>query len=112
MTSPFTTSIEAIPTISARDMLDRYKNLSSKIKIDYVDPDKKPDVARVEGARAMGDIVLDNGVKKETAKGLTEEELTGALVRVVEKRRRRRFASSTATANTLSTIPAATATRL
>ena len=38
----------------ARDMLDRYKNLSSKIKVDYVDPDKKPDVARVEGARAIG----------------------------------------------------------
>ncbi len=29
----------------------------------------------------MGDIVVDNGEKKETAKGLTEEELTGALVR-------------------------------
>jgi ABC-type uncharacterized transport system involved in gliding motility auxiliary subunit len=65
----------------ARDMLDRYKNLSSKIKIDYVDPEKKPDIARVEGARAMGDIIIDNGEKKETAKGLTEEELTGALVR-------------------------------
>lgn len=65
----------------ARDMLDRYRNLSSKIKVDYVDPDKKPDVARLEGARAMGDIVIDNGEKKETAKGLTEEELTGALVR-------------------------------
>src|ERR1700684_3285484 len=36
----------------ARDMLDRYKNLSSKIAVDYVDPDKKPDVARIEGARA------------------------------------------------------------
>ncbi len=66
----------------ARDMLDRYKNLSSKIKVDYVDPEKKPDIARVEGARAMGDIIIDNGEKKETAKGLTEEELTGALVRV------------------------------
>src|SRR5665213_1021156 len=66
----------------ARDMLDRYKNLSPKIKVEYVDPDKKPDVARVEGARAMGDIIVDNGEKKETAKGLTEEELTGALVRV------------------------------
>jgi ABC-type uncharacterized transport system involved in gliding motility auxiliary subunit len=65
----------------ARDMLDRYKNLSSKIKVNYVDPEKKPDVARVEGARAMGDIIVDNGEKKETAKGLTEEELTGALVR-------------------------------
>ena len=66
----------------ARDMLDRYKNLSSNIKIDYVDPDKKPDVARIEGMRNFGDIVVDNGEKKETAKGLTEEELTGALVRV------------------------------
>jgi len=65
----------------ARDMLDRYRNLSSKIKVDYVDPEKKPDVARFEGARALGDIVVDNGEKKETAKGLTEEELTGALVR-------------------------------
>jgi len=66
----------------ARDMLDRYRNLSPKIKVDYVDPEKKPDVARIEGARAMGDIIIDNGEKKETAKGLTEEELTGALIRV------------------------------
>ena len=65
----------------ARDLFDRYKNLSSNIKVNYVDPDKKPDVARVEGARAMGDIIVDNGEKKETAKSLTEEELTGALVR-------------------------------
>ena len=35
-------------------MLDRYKNLSSKIKVDYVDPEKKPDIARVEGARSHG----------------------------------------------------------
>jgi len=65
----------------ARDMFDRYRNLSSNIKVDYVDPEKKPEIARLEGARAMGDIIIDNGEKKETAKGLTEEELTGALVR-------------------------------
>src|SRR5579871_1991199 len=41
----------------ARDLLDRYRNLSTQIKVDYVDPDKKPDVARLEGARNMGDIV-------------------------------------------------------
>ena len=38
----------------ARDMLDRYRNLSSNIKVNYVDPDKKPDVARVEGATRHG----------------------------------------------------------
>ena len=68
----------------ARDILDRYANLSSKLKISYVDPDKKPDIARVEGARAMGDVFVDNGVKKETAKSLTEEELTGAIIRVIK----------------------------
>jgi ABC-type uncharacterized transport system involved in gliding motility auxiliary subunit len=65
----------------ARDMLDRYRNLSSNIRVNYVDPDKKPDVARVEGMHNFGDIVVDNGTKKETAKALTEEELTGALIR-------------------------------
>lgn len=68
----------------ARDILDRYVNLSSKLKVSYVDPDKKPDIARVEGARAMGDVIIDNGVKKETAKALTEEELTGAIIRVIK----------------------------
>lgn len=66
----------------ARDLFDRYKNLSTRLNINYVDPDKKPDVARVEGARQLGDIIVDNGVKKETAKSLTEEELTGAIIRV------------------------------
>jgi ABC-type uncharacterized transport system involved in gliding motility auxiliary subunit len=68
----------------ARDMLDRYRNLSPKLDIKYVDPDKKPDVARVEGMHNFGDIVFDNGQKKETAKALTEEELTGALIRVLK----------------------------
>lgn len=69
----------------ARDILDRYVNLNpSKVHVLYVDPDKKPDVARVEGARAMGDIIVDNGVKKETAKALTEEEITGAIIRDIK----------------------------
>ncbi|MCU1328175.1 MAG: ABC-type uncharacterized transport system involved in gliding motility auxiliary component-like [Bryobacterales bacterium] len=65
----------------ARDILDRYRNLNSKFKVNYVDPDKKPDVARLQGMRNFGDIIVDSGVKKETAKALTEEELTGALIR-------------------------------
>jgi ABC-type uncharacterized transport system involved in gliding motility auxiliary subunit len=68
----------------ARDTFDRYANLSPNFKVSYVDPDKKPDVARVEGMQAFGDIVLDSGEKKEKAKSLTEEELTGALIRVLK----------------------------
>lgn len=68
----------------ARNMLDRYKNLSTKIHIQYVDPEKKPDLAKAEGVRAFGEIIIDAGEKKETAKALTEEELTGALVRTLK----------------------------
>jgi ABC-type uncharacterized transport system involved in gliding motility auxiliary subunit len=69
---------------TARDILDRYHNLSTKFDVSYVDPDKKPDVARMEGMHNYGDIIVDTGVKKETAKALTEEELTGALIRALK----------------------------
>ena len=71
-TSAFTTS---------RDLLDRYDNLSSKLHVVYLDPDKKPQVAKQAGIRAYGQIIVDSGTKKEEAKSLTEEEVTGALIR-------------------------------
>src|SRR5262245_33121183 len=71
-TSAFTT---------ARDLLDRYSNLSSKLHVAYVDPDKKPQVAKAAGVRSYGQVFVDSGVKKEEAKSLTEEEITGALIR-------------------------------
>src|SRR6266571_2138572 len=71
-TSSFTT---------ARDLLDRYGNLSSKLHVVYLDPDKKPQVAKAAGVRSYGQIMVDSGAKKEEAKSLTEEEVTGALIR-------------------------------
>jgi ABC-type uncharacterized transport system involved in gliding motility auxiliary subunit len=71
-TSAFTT---------ARDLLDRYSNLSSKLHVVYVDPDKKPQIAKAAAVRSYGQIVVDSGAKKEEAKSLSEEELTGALIR-------------------------------
>ena len=71
-TSAFTTS---------RDLLDRYANLSSKLHVVYVDPDKKPQLAKAAGIRSYGQIIVDSGTKKEEAKSLTEEEVTGALIR-------------------------------
>ena len=71
-TSAFTT---------ARDLLDRYGNLSSKLHVVYVDPNKKPQLAKAAGIRAYGQIIVDSGTKKEEAKSLTEEEITGALIR-------------------------------
>jgi len=65
----------------ARDLLDRYNNLSTKLHINYVDPDKKPQIAKAAGVRTYGTIFVDSGLRKEEAKSLTEEDVTGALIR-------------------------------
>src|ERR1041385_7957306 len=69
---------------TAKDLLDGYNNLSSKMHIEYIDPDKKPAVAKSMGVKNYGStFILANG-KSEEAKSVTEEEVTGALVRALK----------------------------
>jgi ABC-type uncharacterized transport system involved in gliding motility auxiliary subunit len=65
----------------AKDLLDRYDNLSPKISVEYIDPEKKPTVARAAGVRNFGTTFIETMGRKEEAKSVTEEELTGALIR-------------------------------
>ena len=65
----------------AKDLLDRYASLSPKVKVEYVDPDKQPNVARAAGIKNYGTTLVQIGMKKEEAKSLTEEGVTGAFIR-------------------------------
>jgi len=65
----------------AKDLLDRYSALSPKLHVRMIDPDKKPQDAKAAGIRSYGTIQVDSGTKKEEAKSLTEEEVTGAIIR-------------------------------
>jgi ABC-type uncharacterized transport system involved in gliding motility auxiliary subunit len=67
-----------------KDVLDEYANLSPKIHIVYVDPDKNPQLARAAGIRDFGTALVQVGDKKDTAKSVTEEGLTGAFIRVLK----------------------------
>lgn len=67
-----------------RDLLDQYANLSHKIHVDYVDPDRNPQLAREAGIRNLGTAVVQIGTKKEEAKGMTEEGITGAFIRAMK----------------------------
>ncbi len=64
-----------------RDLLDQYANLSRKLRVEYVDPDKNPQRAREAGIRSFGTAVVQIGVKREEAKSMTEEGITGAFAR-------------------------------
>jgi ABC-type uncharacterized transport system involved in gliding motility auxiliary subunit len=68
----------------ARDLLDRYDNLSPRLAVEYIDPDKKPQLARAAGVRSYGTIFVEAAGRREEAKSLTEEEITNALIRALK----------------------------
>src|SRR5579859_4762012 len=64
-----------------KDLLDEYANLSPKLHVKYVDPDKDPEEAREAGIKNYGAVLVQVGAKKEEAKSMTEEGITGAFIR-------------------------------
>ena len=65
----------------ARDQLDLYANLSPKVHVKYVDPDKDPNLAREANVKNYGTTIVQIGANKNDAKSLTEEGITGAFIR-------------------------------
>ncbi|HXW90327.1 MAG TPA: GldG family protein [Terriglobales bacterium] len=68
----------------ARDLLGEYTNLSPKIHVEFVDPDKNPQKAREAGIKSYGTAVVEIGANREEAKSMTEEGITGAIIRAVK----------------------------
>ncbi len=66
---------------TAKGMLDRYANLSPKIHVQYVDYQKQPTVARAYGLRYPGTAYVELGQRREEAKAVTEEGITGAFLK-------------------------------
>lgn len=65
----------------AKDLLSEYSNLSPKVQVKYVDPDKNPQEAREAGIKNYGTALVEIGDRKEEAKSMTEEGITGAIIR-------------------------------
>ncbi len=68
----------------AKDLLDRYQNLSSKVHVQYVDLLKDPTLARAENVTREGEAVVTIGARREDAKTFDEEGVTGALIRALK----------------------------
>ena len=64
-----------------KDLLDQYSNLSPKVQVKYVDPEKDPELAREDNVRDFGTAIVQVGDKKDAAKSMTEEGVTGAFIR-------------------------------
>jgi len=65
------------------ERLDEYASLSRNFKVDYVDPDRKPAVAKpYEPLVAGGTIVFDYNGRVEKVNSDSEQDLTNALIKV------------------------------
>lgn len=65
----------------AKDKLEMYANLSQKVHVQYVDPDKNPQAAREAGIKNYGTTIVRIGTRTNEAKSTSEEDIAGAFIR-------------------------------
>ena len=83
-------SQERSPSIGTyRDLLDSYKAVSDKIKVEYVDPERKPGMARQYGITRADTAVLESGPNSTRVGAASEAELTSAVIRISKDSKKR-----------------------
>src|SRR5439155_16750106 len=69
-----------------QDKLKEYQYLSKQVSLEYVDPDKKPAVARQNQITQYGTIVLDYKGRTERVTADNEQDITNGIIKVVSGR--------------------------
>lgn len=72
-----------------RDLLDSYKAVSDKIKVEFVDPERKPGMARQYGITRADTAVLESGPNSTRVGAASEAELTSAMIRISKESKKR-----------------------
>ena len=72
-----------------RDLLDSYRSHSDKLRIEYVDPERRPGLARQHGVTRSDTAVLESGGQTNRVTTASEAELTGAIIRVSKDEKKR-----------------------
>jgi ABC-type uncharacterized transport system involved in gliding motility auxiliary subunit len=72
-----------------QDKLKEYEYASKRVSAEYIDPDKKPAVAKQNQIQAYGTIVLSYKGRTERINADTEQDITNAIVKVVSGQQRK-----------------------
>jgi ABC-type uncharacterized transport system involved in gliding motility auxiliary subunit len=67
-----------------RDRFDAYTYVSNRLQVEYIDPDKQPELARQCEIQQFGTIVVEHEGRVERLTTDTEQDITNAIVRAVE----------------------------
>src|SRR5215813_9164346 len=72
-----------------RDKLNEYAYASKQVTIDYVDPDKKPALAKQNQIQQYGTIVLNYKGRTERVTNDNEQDVTNGIIKVVSGQQRK-----------------------
>lgn len=72
-----------------RDLLDTYRQATGRITVQFVDPERQPNLAREYGITRIDTAVLESGPQTVRINVPSEVELTGALIRVSKETKKR-----------------------
>ena len=73
-----------------RDKLKEYEYVSKNVKTEYVDPDKKPTIAKANQATA-GTLLFNYKGRQERATSDNEQDITTAVIKVVSGQQRKLY---------------------
>ncbi|MGQ0811324.1 MAG: GldG family protein [Nitrospiraceae bacterium] len=72
-----------------RDLLDSYRQATGKLTVQFIDPERRPNIAREYGITRADTAVLESGAQTVRITAPSEVELTGALIRVSKDTKKR-----------------------
>ncbi|SMC23373.1 ABC-type uncharacterized transport system involved in gliding motility, auxiliary component [Desulfacinum hydrothermale DSM 13146] len=75
--------------LKTKDLLETYRYHNKKIRYEFVDPDRRPEVARQYEIRDYGTLVLEGFGRKETVLRADEEAITNALLKLSRKKKKK-----------------------
>lgn len=70
----------------AKELLDNYATINSKIHYQFIDPDRQPSLAQKYGVRNYGTLVLESAGRTQSANTADEEGITNALLRLNQEK--------------------------
>jgi len=71
-----------------RTRIDEYAYQSKNVSAEYIDPDKKPVVAKEYGVDSYGTVMVDYKGRREKAGSDSEQDLTNAIIKIVSGKQR------------------------
>jgi gliding motility-associatede transport system auxiliary component len=66
-----------------RDRLDEYKNASKQVQVEYIDVERKPQVANQYQVQVAGTVVIEYDGRTEKVTSDSEQDITNGVIKVV-----------------------------